>query len=151
MLELARGKPIGNFETGSPLLVGGTFDPTTQLAFFPAESRRLFAIDPSVIDDDEKSQRPAAQSVLLTDHASGSLRGPPIVVGRYLVLIQSADLDHTAVRVFEIKPPIGFPVADAKPLNDTPPLRGWSWFSPQANSGTESPWSPMPGNTASLA
>jgi outer membrane protein assembly factor BamB len=131
VLELARGKPIGKFITGAPLLTGGTFDPATQLAFFPADARRVFAIDPAVIEDDKASRQPA-RSVLLSGHASGSLRCPPIVVGRYLVLIESADLDHTAVRVFDIKPPVGFPAADARPLNDTPPLRGWTWFAPPA-------------------
>lgn len=127
VLELARGKSLGRFETGLPLTVGGAFDPQSRRLYFPAESRRLLVLDPAVIDSPQPTA--PATSVLLTNHASGSLRSPPVVVGRYLVLTESSDLDRTRVRVFETTPGGEFLDPEAAPLKEIS-LRGWSWFTP---------------------
>jgi outer membrane protein assembly factor BamB len=129
VLELSRGKRIGKFVTGCPMTVGGTFDPLTKLAYFPAESNRVFAIDPAAIEQTSGEPIAAARAVLLTHHASGSLRSPPVIVGQYLILTEAADLENTSVRAFEINPPEIFPNADAQPLSKAT-LRGWTWFTP---------------------
>ena len=128
VLELVRGKRLGRFQTNMPMTVGGTFDPATQLLFFPADNKRVLAIDPAVIEAQDKTSS-AVRSVLFTNHLSGSLRSRPLVVGQYLLLTELLDLDNTQVRAFELQNPIGFAKADAKPVRKRT-LHGWSWFTP---------------------
>ncbi len=99
VLELVLGKRLGRFALGQSLTVGGTYDPATGLVFFPADTKRVFALDPAAIDD---PQKPACRSVLFTDHASGAIRAEPTVVGRYLAITEATELEVTRLRVFEI-------------------------------------------------
>ncbi|HEV7224895.1 MAG TPA: PQQ-binding-like beta-propeller repeat protein, partial [Pirellulales bacterium] len=127
VLELTLGKSLGRYRLGRPVTVGGAYDPRSKLAFFPADSERVFALDPAAIDD---ARRPACRSVLRTRHPSGAIRSEPIVVGQYLVLSESSDLAHTKLRVFEIGA-AGFADSEAKPLGESA-VKGWSWFPPQS-------------------
>ncbi len=128
VLELVLGKRIGRFRTGFPMTVEGAYDPATGLAFFPADSRRVFALNPAAIES-TAPDAPAAHSVLYTNHASGALRSRPVVVGQYLLLIESSELQHTRVQAFQIRPPLGFPDPQAEAVKSVQ-LRGWSWFTP---------------------
>jgi hypothetical protein len=127
VLELVLGKRLGRFIVGQPMTTGGTYDPTTGLAFFPADSKRIFALDPAVIDD---PKRPACRCELFTRHASGALRSEPVVVGPYLVIVESSELEHSRLRAFQLGPK-GFGKPTAAPLKELA-LRGWSWFPPHA-------------------
>jgi len=127
VLELVLGKPLGRYAVGQPMTVGGTFDPSTGLAFFPADANRVFALDPAAIDD---PKRPACRSMLLTRHASGALRAEPVVVGPYLVVAEDSELEHTRLRVFQLHPD-GFARPTAAPLRELG-LRGSAWFRPLA-------------------
>ena len=126
VLELVRGKRMGRFKMNVPMTVGGAFDSATQLAYFPADSKRVFALDPAVIEARKKTGQ-AVRSVLFTDHLSGSLRSPPVVVGQYMLLTELLDLENTQVRAFELLAPNGFFKPDAQPVSERR-LRGWSWF-----------------------
>ena len=128
VLELVRGRRMGTFHTHVPMTVGGVYDPTTQLLYFPADNKRVFALDPAVIEARE-SKPGAARSVLFTNHLSGAMRSAPAVVGPYLLLTELSDLENTKVRVFDLSPPNGFTQPDAAPLKEHA-LRGWSWFTP---------------------
>ncbi|MCA9163576.1 MAG: PQQ-binding-like beta-propeller repeat protein, partial [Planctomycetales bacterium] len=125
VLELARGRQIGRFVTGQPMTVGGVFDPLTKLIYFPADSRRVFAIDPLAIE----TEGPAAKSVLLTNHAAGTLRSQPVVVGPYLILAEADGLDSTRLRAYQLSAPNGFRSSSAAPVKERT-IRGWSWFTP---------------------
>lgn len=124
------------------------------LVFFPADRERIFALDPSVLfapsEPSGKSQAsakgdsgqvapgpaapaggetpPACRYVLFTKHASGSLRGEPMVVGPYLVLSEATELDHTSLRVLQVRD------QDYRDLTASgqheAQLRGWAWFPP---------------------
>ena len=127
VLELVRGQTMGRYRTGVPMTnTGGVFDPSSQLVYMPADSKRFFALDPGVI---EGASTTPARSILITDHASGSLRAPPVVVGPYLVTIESADLEHTVVRAFQLNPTVGFEKPDAPAAKEIN-LGGWAWFTP---------------------
>jgi len=127
VLELVRGQSIGRFQTGVPMTeTGGVFDPVSKLAYMPADSKRIFALDPAVI---EGGGDEPARSILTTGHASGSLRSQPMVVGPYLLTVETSDLDRTKVRAFRIDPTVGFADAQAPPVKEIE-LPGWSWFTP---------------------
>jgi len=124
-IELVLGKPLGRFEVGHPLTVGGAYDARSGLVYFPADSKRIFAIDAAAVDDPE---RPACRAVLFTNHASGALRSEPAVVGRYLIVSEASELEHTRLRAFEIRDSIAFEPAD--PSRGEATLEGWTWFEP---------------------
>jgi outer membrane protein assembly factor BamB len=128
VLELVLGRRLGRYELGYsyPMTVGGVYDPNTKLAYFPADRKRVYAIDPAAIDD---PKQPACPSVLLTDHPSGSLRSQPVVVGEYLILVEAAELDRTTVRAYAIGESDGFRTA-TDPVLAQERLSGWSWFTP---------------------
>lgn len=131
VLELSSGRRLGIFHTGLPLTVGGTFDPALQLAFFAADGQRILAIDPSVVDQADSSRAPAP-SILLTRHPSGSMRGPPVVVGEYLLFTESSDLESSRVVAYKLKPGVGFVDPAARPLKEFE-LSGWLWFTPKVS------------------
>src|SRR5262249_28400286 len=71
--------------------------------------------------------------ILYTGHASGWLRGEPVVVPppgdeapALLVLAQADGLAAVKLRAFAL--PVSDP--DARPLGAEPKLRGWSWLPP---------------------
>jgi outer membrane protein assembly factor BamB len=126
-LELVLGKPLGRYQVGHPLTVGGAYDRKTGVVFFPADAKRVFAIDPAAVDDPE---RPACPAVLFTDHASGALRCEPVVVGQYLIISEASQLEHTRVRAFEIHES-GLLEPTDEPRKELT-LPGWTWFEPHS-------------------
>jgi hypothetical protein len=124
VVELELGKRLGQFHLNNPLATGGTYDPLTKLVYFPAENKRLFAIDPAVIDHPGR----ACRSMLFTNHPGGSLRSEPIVAGPYLILNQATDFDATVLRVFRIVEG-GFRSQHDAPLKEEQ-LEGWTWHPP---------------------
>ncbi len=125
VLELVLGKRVGTIHLNKPLATGGKYDLTTRLVYFPAENKRLFAIDPAVLDD---PTRPACRSILFTNHSGGSLRSEPIIAGPYLILNQAAGFDTTVLRVFRIHEG-GFRSPHDGPLKEET-LAGWTWHPP---------------------
>jgi hypothetical protein len=125
VLETVLGRRLGRFKIGQPLTRGGAYDPETGLAYFAADRRRIFAIDPSVID----GRGQACRSVLVTGHASGALRGDPVVVGPYLVCAETANLEDTRLRVYLLSNASGFVSPRDLPRAERT-VRGWSWFPP---------------------
>jgi outer membrane protein assembly factor BamB len=125
VLELVLGKRLGTIRVNKPLASGGKYDPLTRLVYFPAENKRLFAIDPKVLDD---PSRPACRSVLFTNHPGGSLRSEPILAGPYLILNQAAGFDNTLLRVFRVHEG-GFRSPHDAPLKEEA-LEGWTWLPP---------------------
>lgn len=127
VLELARGRRIGLYRVGQPMVVGGSYDPATDLVLFPADGKRVYAINPAAIDD---PKAPGCVSILHTGHAAGALRAGPIVVGQYLILAEVSELEHTRLRVFELRD-LGFSEPKSQPLKEVV-LKGWFWFPPCA-------------------
>lgn len=125
VLELSRGRRLGRYVTGEPMTLGGTYDPATGLVFFPAEAKRIYALDPAAVFD---PQLPACRSVLFTDHGSGALRSRPVVVGRYLIVSEASELQHTRLRAYLIGSS-GFRRPTMGPQKELT-LAGWSWFEP---------------------
>lgn len=139
VLELVLGKRLGRFVTGQPLAsVGGVHDKHNHMVYFPADSKRVFGINPLAIDNPE--EQPACKAVLFTDHASGALRSQPTVVDRgtpdspqaYLIMAEASELERMKLRIFDLS---AVKLADprSKPLATEPILEGWSWFSPLAS------------------
>ncbi|MBI3461613.1 MAG: protein kinase [Planctomycetes bacterium] len=132
VLELVLGKRLGVYQTGQPMTVAGAYDATTKLVFFPADSKRVYAINPAALDN---RNEPACRSVLFSNHPSGSLRSEPAVVSHkdiknnYLVLAEASELEQMWLRVFLILQPDGFPSPKADPVGKQR-LEGWSWFAP---------------------
>jgi outer membrane protein assembly factor BamB len=127
VLELVLGKQLGRFVTHVPMApVGGAFDAERRLIYFPADQKRVLAINPLAIDDPDQ---PACKSVLFSDHASGSLRSEPAVVGPYYIMAEASQLDSMQLRAFQLAAD-GFGDPKARPLAQ-PELAGWSWFPPR--------------------
>jgi outer membrane protein assembly factor BamB len=127
VLELVLGKPLGRYQVGHRLTVGGAYDRRTGVVFFPADAKRIFAIDPAAIDHPD---RPACRAVLFTDHASGALRCEPAVVGQYLIVSEASQLEHTRLRAFEIRES-GILEPTDRPRKELT-LPGWTWFEPHS-------------------
>ena len=127
VLELVLGKPLGRYQVGHPLTVGGAYDRRTGVVFFPADATRIFAIDPAAVDD---PHRPACRGVLFTNHSSGALRCEPAVIGRYLIVSEASELEHTRLRAFEIRES-GLLDPTAVPCEEVA-LEGWTWFEPHS-------------------
>src|SRR5207249_7397516 len=101
------GTRLGYFDLRQPLTVGGTLQPHTQLAYFPADSQNVFVLDLG---------KRECVGILQSGHPSGSLRSAPVVIDRtdplvkdatgpapgYLVLNQAEGLDAIRVRVFAL-------------------------------------------------
>lgn len=137
VLELVMGKQLGRYEIGHPLApVGGGYDKHNRLAYFPADSQRVFAINPLAIDSPEKE--PACKAVLFTNHVSGALRSEPTLVDRattgspevYMIMAEANELEQMKLRVFDLNE-TRLKDPHSPPIKETP-LDGWSWFSPLA-------------------
>ncbi len=144
VLELSRGRRLGVYHTGQPMTVGGAisqadYDPSQpdaasyqlrQLAFFPADTRRVFALNLEAIENPDAV---ACSSVLLTGHDSGSVRSAPVVISSqavsYFVMTMADGLDRTKLRAFRLGAPAGFRRPDANAVTDVQ-FDGWSWFRP---------------------
>ncbi|MBS0208242.1 MAG: PQQ-binding-like beta-propeller repeat protein [Planctomycetes bacterium] len=125
VLEPVLGRRIARIATGQPMTVAGTYDPATEMAYFPADSKRLFAINVRAIDETDET---ICESVLFSDHASGALRDGPLVVGGYLITTETSTLDQTQLRAFELTKG-DFARPRTAPLRAAA-LTGWSWFRP---------------------
>ncbi len=126
-LEMVLGRELCRFHIGEPMTVAGTYNQESKnpLVYFPAASKRVFAIDPRAIDDEA---RDPCVSVLYTGHAHGSVRSPPVVLDRYLVLPEARSLDEMALACYLLDR------QGRSPLRALPrkreQIRGWSWFAP---------------------
>ena len=137
VLELNRGRTVGIYQVGHPLSQSGAWDPETGHVFFAADAKRVFAISPMAIAQGlatgPHEPTPAAPSVLYTNHAAGSLRGPPSVLGSCLITAEIADLERMKLRAFEINKPVKgldvFPEIKQLPLKEFT-VNGLSWFEP---------------------
>jgi outer membrane protein assembly factor BamB len=143
VVELVLGKRLGRFAVGQPMTVGGTYDPATELAFFPADAQRIFAIDPAAIDHPGDPKHPGCRFIVFTGHSSGAVRSEPMIVGQYLLVAEATELEHTRLRAFELRGK-DFPLPAADPAKNglfprpssadlkQQRLRGWAWFAPHA-------------------
>ena len=135
-IELVLGKPIGKYDLGYPVSAAGAVEErlrygtqaqvVNKLVYFPAASKRVFAINPTCIDDPSVA---ACPSVLYTNHPAGALRSRPTVVEQYLVLTESSDLDRMKIRVFIVDSETGFAEFRMDAAREVS-LGGWSWFEP---------------------
>jgi outer membrane protein assembly factor BamB len=128
-IETTEGRPLGYYDLGQPLPVGGVHEPGTNRVYFPADSHSIYILDVAA--------RTCA-GILYAGHPEGSLRGPPVIVPEparpggnrpvdaSLVLCQEDGLDKVKLRVFPL--PITDPEAGQRQAEK--PLSGWSWFPP---------------------
>jgi hypothetical protein len=132
VLDLSRGRLHGYYDVGQRLSVGGVYQRSKRLAYFPADEMCVYVLD--VAHD-------RCAGVLYTGHPAGSLRSEPLIVapqvvgranqGGYLILNQTAGVDETLLRVYPL--PIGDRLAAPLTLKHEPRLRGWTWFAPYAD------------------
>jgi hypothetical protein len=132
VLDLSRGRLQGYYDVRQRLSVGGVFQRSKRLAYFPADEMCVY-----VLDVDKRR----CTNVLYTGHPAGSLRSEPLIVapqtagrpnqGGYLILSQTAGVDETLLRVYAL--PIGDRLAAPLALKHEPRLRGWTWFAPHAD------------------
>jgi len=139
--ELATGERTGRIIIGQPL--GPIVHrPGTGLLYIAGESRRVFEFD---VDAGRNfgSARPRCLRVLATEHALGTLRTPPVILGppgnepapRSLILSEAAGTEVMKLRAFVLTPAPNL-APDAPPVLE--PLRaaaevlmpGWAWFPP---------------------
>lgn len=134
-IEIANGNVLGRIMLGRPLGAGVARRPGTGQLFFPAEAKGVYVFDAARIGDDGARVDPTFLGIIPTDHASGTLRGEPVVTAgegdtpSYLVLSLTDGLDAMRLRAFPLSP------ADQPPTiqGTLPPpiaLAGWSWFPP---------------------
>jgi hypothetical protein len=95
------------------------------LLYVPADSLCVYVLDVS---------QHKCQGILFSGHASGALRGEPILVGggetpepKYLVLSQADGLTAMKMRAFPL-PIVG--TVTVPSMQPEPRIRGWSWFQP---------------------
>jgi outer membrane protein assembly factor BamB len=134
-VELVQGGCVGRWIIGQRFTVGGTFDPHTNLAYFPAEHSFVYVLD---------VETKQVKAILHSGHPSGSLRGEAVVIPEqqvflagqqqpwrrpgYLVLPQAPGLNEVQLRVFKL--PIKDRHARALNLKPVPHVPGWTWFKP---------------------
>jgi hypothetical protein len=123
-VELAKGQPLGHYELGQHLTLGGTRQERTDLVYFPADDQCVYVLD---------VRNKHCVGVLYSGHPSGSLRSPPIVVNPgggadgYVILTETDGLEATSLRAFPL--PIQG-VQRLPPEVQTPSTPGWPWFPP---------------------
>jgi hypothetical protein len=132
VLDLSRGRLQGYYTLGQRLSVGGVFQRSKRLAYFPADEMCVY-----VLDVDKRK----CTNIVYTGHPAGSLLSEPLLVappvagrasaGGYLILNQSAGVDETLLRVYPL--PIADRLAAPLALKHEPRLRGWTWFTPHAD------------------
>jgi outer membrane protein assembly factor BamB len=126
-VELIGGRLVGSYDLGQPLLGEAAYQPETGLLFVPADSFAVYVLDVA---------RRSCAAILYTGHASGSLRGAPVVISEaarpgkgptgYLIFVEADTLETTRLRAYAL--PVQ--AAEQQPLAPAPQLRGWSWFPP---------------------
>ncbi|HXG10005.1 MAG TPA: PQQ-binding-like beta-propeller repeat protein [Gemmataceae bacterium] len=131
-IELARGQPLGHYDLGQPLSVGGARQPGTYLLYFPADDYCVYVLN---VDPRQR----CCEKILYSRHPSGSLRSEPILTSwgeqpmgggpqGYLILSQTHGLDAMELRVFSL--PLQDPDAQPLAMQPQPRVRGWTWFPP---------------------
>ena len=128
-IGLAEGKLLGRFRLGQPLSAGGVHQKGTDLVYFPADDSCVYVLNVAT---------KKCVAILYTNHAAGSLRGEPLIVGgdeeragktpAYLLLSLAGDLDTTVLRLFELPATGGDSHAVA--MKNQPRIRGWTWATP---------------------
>jgi outer membrane protein assembly factor BamB len=127
VLDVKRGRLLGQYRLGQRLSTGGTQEGNKPLLWFAGDEECVFVLD---VD------KPKCAAIYYTGHPAGSLRGPPILVtpenaDGYLILNQTAGVDETLLRVYKL------PIGDRRPtplkLDAEPRLRGWTWFTAHAD------------------
>jgi hypothetical protein len=129
-IETTEGTPLGYYQVGQPLPVGGVRQPGTSLVCFPADSYCVYLLDVA---------KHTCVDILYTGHPAGSLLGGPILLAEpgpgqateratrpTLVLSQEDGLDALKLRAFPL--PAGGPAAGGPPRELR--LPGWAWFPP---------------------
>ncbi len=134
-IELAKGRPLGFYQLGQRLTVGGTSQEKSDLIYVPAEDQCVYVLN-------VKDKEHPCQAVLYSGHPSGSLRGEPLVINTgipgqeeegaagpqgYLVLSQADGLNATSLRAFALPVENG---QSGPPAVRTAPTLGWPWFPP---------------------
>lgn len=130
-IEITGGGFQGFYALGQPLLLGGVRQPGTTLVIFPADSYAVYVLD--------VAQRTCA-AILYTGHASGSLRGLPLVWNEAAepetaakdvqgwLLLQGASSGTNGLDLRPYQLPIRQP--DAQPISLKVHIRGDSWTAP---------------------
>ena len=129
-IGLAEGRLLGRFRLGQPLSAGGVHQKGTDLVYFPADDSCVYVLNVA-------TKKCAA--ILYTNHAAGSLRGEPLIVGGDERRGQDAGLPvaqpgrrprhHRAAAVRSCRPPTAASRAVAmrtRPRHG----RGWTWATP---------------------
>jgi hypothetical protein len=116
-IEVISGRVLGSFDLHAPLAGFGTY--SQNRLYLPAESMGVFVLD---------LESKTCAGLLETDHASGSVRGEPVIVGsQYLVLSQADGLRQTALAAYRLKDIAGF---TNQPPEAVLRFDGWNWFAP---------------------
>ncbi len=134
-IEIANGNALGRIVLGRPLGAGGARRPGTGQLFFPADAKGVYVFDVEKIGPDGGRLDPAFLGILQTGHASGTLRGEPVITAgegdtpSYLILSFTDGLESMKLRAFPLS------AADQPPAiqGAIPPpiaLSGWTWFPP---------------------
>jgi PQQ-like domain len=134
-IEIANGNVLGKIVLGRPLGGSAARRPGTGHLFFPAEAKGVYVFDVERIGPDGTRVDPTYLGILTTDHASGTLRGEPVITAgdantpSFLILSLTDGLEAMKLRAFPLTP------ADQPPAiqGELPPpiaLAGWSWFPP---------------------
>lgn len=145
--DLTQGTREGRIRLGQPIGPGTIVRPGTGLLYVPAEARRVYVIDAGVKDDDGNPLPPRCVQVIATNHPTGTLRTPPLLLGpasespgeHWMLLVQTDGPTSTKLRAFTLQPILP-PSPDGKLPPETPveaaiehPLPGWVWFPPAAD------------------
>lgn len=121
-LDLSSGRLVGRFQLNASLSGWGAYDAASHLLYFPGRELAVF-----VLDRIEKR----CVAVVETGHASGALRGAPLLIGGgshpadYFVLSEADGMEATRLAAYHL-PALGIgPAAAAEPVLRVP---GWTWF-----------------------
>jgi outer membrane protein assembly factor BamB/TolA-binding protein len=134
-IEVVDGQLVGWYKVGQPLTVGCTHQEGTDLLYVPADSLFVYVFD---------VKQHQCVGLLESDHPSGSLRSPPLLVstassdpnaadaGRpnYLILNQTDGLGAMKLRAFPLPIARDVPTPALEPELSVP---GWSWFEPHCD------------------
>jgi outer membrane protein assembly factor BamB len=135
-IDRVSGQLLGWYQVSSALTVGGTHQEGTELVYFPADSLVVYVLD---------VKKHQCVGILQSGHASGSLRGAPLIISpdladpnpavaaerpHYLVLNEADGLSAMKLKAYPL--PIEN-VALVPPLEPVMRIRGWSWFEPHCD------------------
>jgi outer membrane protein assembly factor BamB len=146
--DLTDGTRIGQIRLRQPIGPGASLRPGTGLLYVAAEARRVFVLDVDARDVDGNRQPARCVQIVPTEHASDTLRGPPVVVGppgvgpapRFLVVLQSDGPAGMKLRAYPVADPprVVDPAAPIPELPFAPPavettIAGWATFAPASD------------------